>query len=196
MIVYIDIYIYITHWRLTRDEKMSFSALEILPVNILFEIFDYLSPVDVLQSFVSLNEYFLRIIICEYLWHIHIGDLTISLSMFNDFCQNVLKLIGSRVVSLRVRLTDVIGGWSIVSSSLQYHQITLLQRLHLIDIKPHEFDKLLRSRLMKQLHILLVDLTKSSLFHDQIVEGVYLAKVKNNYFLNLLRYLGLIKKFF
>jgi hypothetical protein len=157
---------------------MSVSSLEILPVDVFFEIFDYLSPVDVLQSFFPLNKRLSRMIMYEYLWHIHIGDSTISLSMFNDLCQNVLKLIGNRLVSLSLTLTNVIGGWSLVSSSLQYHQITLLQRLHLIDIKPHEFDKLLRSHLLKQLHTLLVDVTKGSLFHDEMVEGVYLTKVR------------------
>ncbi|CAF1404229.1 unnamed protein product [Rotaria sordida] len=115
-------------------------------------------------------------IIDEYLWHIHIGDSTMSLSMFHNFCKNVLTLIGGRIVSLRLRLTNVIGGWSIISSSFRYHQTTLLQRLHLIDIKPHEFDKLLSSPLIKQLHTLLVDVKQNSLFKQQTVEGVYLTK--------------------
>ncbi|CAF4005166.1 unnamed protein product [Rotaria sordida] len=94
---------------------MSVNSFEILPDDILYEIFSYLSPVDILQSFL----------------------LTKRLS---------------REVSLRLRLTNVIGGWSLISSYLRYHQTTLLQRLHLIDINPHEFDKLL-------------------------VEGIYLVKV-------------------
>ena len=150
-----------------------------LPVDIFFEIFGFLSPVDILQSFLPLNKYFGRIIIHEYLWHIQIGDSPISLSMFSDFCQNVLRLIGARVVSLRVVFTDVIGGWSLVSSSLRYHQLTLLQCLHLIDIEPHEFDKVLRSRLVKQLRTLIVDLTGRGSFEDETVEGGYLAKVRN-----------------
>ncbi len=170
---------------------MSVSMLEILPVDIFFEIFGYLSSIDVLQSFSSLNKYFSRIILYEYLWHIDFNDPTISLSMFNDFCQNVLKLIGGRVVSLRLRLTNVLGGWSLVSSSLQYHQITLLQRLHLIDIEPHEFNKLLRSRLVKQLNTLLVDVTECSPFHDEIIEGVYLAKVRKQIFLQYIMIFGL-----
>ncbi|CAF1406600.1 unnamed protein product [Rotaria sordida] len=100
-----------------------------------------------------------------------------SLSMFNDQCQNILKLIGGRIVSLRLTLIDVIGGWSLVSSYLQYHQITLFQRLHLIDIKPHEFDKLLRNHVIKSLHTLLVDVTPSNPFDCLQVEGVYLVKV-------------------
>jgi hypothetical protein len=95
--------------------------------------------------------------------------------------QNVLKLIGNRIVSLRLTLVNVIGGWSLISSSLRYHQTTLLQRLHLIDIKPHEFDKLLRNDFIKQLHTLLVDITPSNLFNCLQVEGVYLVKVKNDY---------------
>jgi hypothetical protein len=92
-----------------------------------------------------------------------------------------LKLIGNRIVSLRLTLVNVIGGWSLISSSLRYHQTTLLQRLHLIDIKPHEFDKLLRNDFIKQLHTLLVDITPSNLFNCLQVEGVYLVKVKNDY---------------
>ncbi len=157
---------------------MIVSTFELLPVEILFEIFGYLCPVDILQSFLSLNKRFSRIVMHEYLWHIHIGDSTMSLSMFNNLCQNVLKLIGTRLVSLRVTLTDLIGGWSLVSSSLKY-QTTLLQRLHLIDIEPHEFDNLLRNPLIKQLHTLLVDVTQGSLFHFFEIEGVYLAKVRN-----------------
>ncbi|CAF1043733.1 unnamed protein product, partial [Didymodactylos carnosus] len=85
----------------------------------------------------------------------------------DNICQNVLKWIGGRVISLRITLIDVIGGWSLVSSSLNYHQTTLLRRLHLIDIEPHEFDKLLRNRLVKQLHTLLIDVTNSSPFNYQ-----------------------------
>ncbi|CAF4762911.1 unnamed protein product [Rotaria sp. Silwood2] len=162
---------------------MSYSSLEILPNDILYEIFRYLSPVDVIQSFFSLSKRLSRIIINEYLWHIRIGDSTMSLSMFNDHCQNVLKLIGGHVVSLRVILINVIGGWSLISSSLQYNQTTLLKRLHLIDIKPHEFDKLLRNPLIKQLHTLLVDVTTSNAFNYLQVEGVYLVKVRKQLFL-------------
>ncbi|CAF3430769.1 unnamed protein product [Rotaria sp. Silwood2] len=100
-----------------------------------------------------------------------------SLSMFNNLCQNVLKLIGNRLVSLRVILNNAIDGWSIVSSSLKYHQTTLLQRLHLIDIEPHEFDNLLCNPLIKQVHTLLVDVTPSNPFNYLEIEGVYLAKV-------------------
>ncbi len=160
---------------------MSVSSFEILPDDILYEIFRYLSPIDVLQSFLSLSKRFSRVIRNEYLWHIHIGDSTMSLMMFNDHCHNVLKLIGNRIVSLRVTLTNVIGGWSLISSSLQYHQTTLLQRLHLINIKPHEFDKLLRNHLIKQLHTLLVDVTPPNPFNRLQVEGIYLVKVKNYY---------------
>ncbi|CAF4706796.1 unnamed protein product, partial [Rotaria magnacalcarata] len=52
----------------------------------------------------------------------------------------------SRVISLRIVLNNTVGGWSLISSALKFHQTTLLQRLHLIDIKPHAFDKLLRNR--------------------------------------------------
>ncbi|UJR32547.1 hypothetical protein I4U23_020009 [Adineta vaga] len=51
-----------------------------------------------------------------------------SLLMFNDYCHNVLNIIGSGIVSLRVTLTNTID---------------------LIDIEPHVFDKLLRSDLVK-----------------------------------------------
>jgi hypothetical protein len=123
----------------------------------------------------------------EYLWHIHIGNSTMSLSMFNDLCQNALKVVGSRLVSLRVTLTNAIGGWSLVSSSLKYHQTTLLQRLHLIDIEPHEFDNLLRSPVIKQLHTLLVDVTQHNPFNRLEVEGVYLTKVRRNLSRQLIR---------
>ncbi|CAF3005575.1 unnamed protein product [Rotaria sp. Silwood2] len=140
---------------------MTLSKFKFLPVIVLFEIFAYLSPAEILQSFISLNKRFSAIIINEYLWHIHIGGNTISLSMFNHRCQN----------------DNIIGGWSLVSSSLKYHQTILLQRLHLIDIKPYEFDKFLRSSLVKQLHTLLVDVASDSDFNYQDVEGAYLAKV-------------------
>lgn len=157
---------------------MSVSSFEILPDDILYEIFAYLSPVDILQSLFSLTKRLSRIISNEYLWHIHIGGTTMSLLMFNDQCQNILKLIRGRVVSLRLTLIDVIGGWSLVSSYLQSHQITLLRRLHLIGIKPHEFDKLLRNHVIKHLHTLLVDVAPSNPFNRLQVEGVYLIKVR------------------
>jgi hypothetical protein len=157
---------------------MVSSKFECLPVDILFEIFAYLSPADILQSFLSLNKRFSTIIINEYVWHIHIGSNRMSLSMFNQLCQNVLKLVGARIVSLRITLNNIIGGWSLVSSSLRCYQTILLQRLHLIDIKPHEFDKLLRSSVIRQLHTLLVDITQHNDFNYQIVEGAYLAKVR------------------
>ncbi|CAF4498723.1 unnamed protein product, partial [Rotaria sp. Silwood2] len=90
---------------------------------------------------------------------------------------NILKLIGNRIVSLRLTLINVIGGWSLISSALQYHRTGLLQRLHLIDIKPPEFDKLLRNHFIKQLHTLLVDVTPFNPFNCLQVEGIYLAKV-------------------
>src|ERR1700691_1778334 len=96
-------------------KNMSVSSFEILPDDILYEILHYLSSADVLQSFFSLNKRLSRVIVNEYLWHIHIGDSTMSLLMFNDHCHNVLKLIGGRVVSLRLTLINVIGGWSLVS---------------------------------------------------------------------------------
>ncbi|CAF4984346.1 unnamed protein product [Rotaria sp. Silwood1] len=129
-------------------KRMMVTNFECLPDDVLFEIFGYLSPVNILQSFFSLNKRFSTILIYQYLWHIHIDDSTMSLTMFKDFCQNVLKLVGRRVLSLRIRLNNFIGGWSLVSSSLKNQQITLLRHLHLIDIKPHEFDKLLYDRLV------------------------------------------------
>ncbi|CAF2135136.1 unnamed protein product [Rotaria magnacalcarata] len=157
---------------------MSVSSFAILPDDILYEIFLYLFPADVLQSFIILlSKRVSRVIRNEYLWRIHIGDSTRSLMMFNDQCHNVLKLIESRLVPLRVTLTNVIGGWSLISSSLRYHQTRLLQCLHLIDIKPHEFDKLLRDHFIKQLHTLLVDVTPSSPSICHQVEGSYLVKV-------------------
>jgi hypothetical protein len=63
---------------------MSVSSFEILPDDILYEIFRYLSSIDVLQSFLLLSKRFSRVIRNEYLWHIHIGDSTMSLMMFND----------------------------------------------------------------------------------------------------------------
>ena len=101
-------------------------------------------------------------------------------------CHNILKLIGGPVVSLCLTLKSVIGEWSLVSSSLRYHQTTLLQRLHLIDIKPYEFDKLLRNQSTKQLHTLLVDATPSNSFNCLQVEGIYLVKVRNEFFFLLI----------
>ncbi|CAF3971517.1 unnamed protein product [Rotaria sordida] len=155
---------------------MSVNSFEILPDDILYEIFSYLSPVYILQSFL-LTKRLSRVIINQYLWHIHIGDSTISLLIFSNYCNNLFKLIGGRILSLRLRLTNLIGGWSLISSYLRYHQTTLLQRLHLIDINPHEFDKLLRNQLIKQLHTLLVDVTPYNPFHCFQVEGIYLVKV-------------------
>jgi len=158
---------------------MDVSSFEILPDDILYEIFRYLSPIAILQSFFSLNKHFSRVITNECLWNIHIDGSTMSLLMFNDYCHNVLKLIGSRIVSLRVTLTNTISGWSLVLSSFRYHQMTLLQRLHLIDIEPHVFDKFLRNDLVKQLHTLLIDVSPSNPFNRLQIEGIYLVKVRN-----------------
>ncbi|CAF2939358.1 unnamed protein product, partial [Rotaria sp. Silwood2] len=89
---------------------MMVNTFELLLVDVIFEIFSYLFAVETLQSFLSLNNYLSRIIMYEYLWHIHIGDNRMSLSMFNNLCQNVLKRLGHRVISLRITLTNVIGG--------------------------------------------------------------------------------------
>ncbi|CAF3393148.1 unnamed protein product, partial [Rotaria sp. Silwood2] len=97
-----------------------------------------------------------------------------SLLIFNDFCQIVLQLIEDRIVSFRITLSNIISGWSRVSSSLKYHQETLLRRLHLINIQQHEFDKLLSNYSIKQVHTLLVDV-RHSLLNNQVVEGAYLA---------------------
>ncbi|CAF2958256.1 unnamed protein product [Rotaria sp. Silwood2] len=166
---------------------MIVSTFELLPVDILFEVFGYLCPVDILRSFLSLNKRFSRIILNEYLWYIYMGGSTMSLSMFNDLCQNVLKLIGSRLISLRVTLINAIGRWSLISSSLKYHQTTLLQRLHLIDIEPHEFDNLLRCPSIKQLHTLLVDVTPYNRFNRLEVEGFYLTNVRRELSHELIR---------
>jgi len=166
--------------------KMTVATFECLPVDILFQIFPYLSSIDILRSFLLLNKRYSTIIIHQYLWHIHIGDNPTSLSILNDLCQNVLKLVGARIVSLRITLTNAIGGWSLVSSSLKYHQTTLLRHLHLIDIEPHEFDKILSNRLIKQLHTLLVDTVESGSFDNQVVEGAYLAKVRKQILLKFI----------
>jgi hypothetical protein len=125
-------------------------------------------------------------IVREYLWHIHIGDSTMSLMIFNDLCQNVLKLIRARIVSLRLTLTNTVGGWSLISSSLKYHQTMVLRRLHLINIEQHEFKKLLRNQLIKQLDTLLVNVIYCSFLEDQVVEGAYLSKVINQNHFSLL----------
>jgi hypothetical protein len=103
---------------------MMATNFECLPDDVVFEIFGYLSPDNILQSFFSLNKHFSRILMYQYLWHIHLDDTTMSLTIFKDFCQNVIKLIGHRVLSLRINLNNIIGGWSLVSSSLKYRQTT------------------------------------------------------------------------
>ncbi|CAF4679518.1 unnamed protein product [Rotaria sp. Silwood2] len=72
---------------------MMVNTFELLPVDVIFEIFSYLSTVEILQSFLSLNNYLSSIIMYEYLWHIHIGGNRISLSTFNNLCQNVYSCL-------------------------------------------------------------------------------------------------------
>ncbi|UJR32550.1 hypothetical protein I4U23_020012 [Adineta vaga] len=55
--------------------------------------------------------------------------------------------------------------------------ITSLRRLYLIDIKPHEFDKLLRNHVIKHLHTLLVDVSGSGSLNWSQGKGVHLIKV-------------------
>jgi hypothetical protein len=50
-------------YKRNKKKNMSVSKSETLPVDVLFEIFGNLSPVDVLQSFLPLNTYFSRIIL-------------------------------------------------------------------------------------------------------------------------------------
>jgi len=158
---------------------MTISTFESLSVELFFEIFAYLSFLDILQSFSSLNTYFKTIVNSGYLWHIHIGDGHMSFSMFSDHCQRILEVIGARVVSLRITLSHTIGGWSLVASVMQRHRTTMLQRLHLIDIKQHEFKKLLRSSLLRHLHTLLIDRISNDMFPRQEVESVDLFEVRN-----------------
>jgi hypothetical protein len=156
---------------------MNTTLFENLPNDIFSQIFQYLSPSDVLQSFLLLNKRFSNLIRHEHLWHIHIGDSKMSLMMFIEHSEKILKIIGNRIISLCLNLMNKIGGWSIISSSLHYHQTLFLRRLHLIDIKPHEFDKLLSNHFIRQLHTLLVDVTPSNPFHSLQLEGSYLVKV-------------------
>ncbi|CAF4018988.1 unnamed protein product [Rotaria sp. Silwood1] len=113
----------------------------------------------------------------QFLWHIHIDGDRMSLLTFNDFCENILKVVRHRVVSLRITFKHVVGGWSLVSSALKYHQTMLLRHVQLIDIQPYEFDKFLCNHLTKQLHTLIVDVTEHNPFNYQAMEGAYLAKV-------------------
>ncbi|CAF1004592.1 unnamed protein product [Adineta steineri] len=156
---------------------MNTSLFEDLANDILSEIIYYLSPTDVLQSFPSLNKRFSNLITNEHLWHISIGDSRMPLMIFIEHSHSILKLIGNRVISLRLNLMNTIGGWSIISSSLHYHQTLLLRRLHLIDIKPNEFDKLLSNHFVRQLHTLLVDVTPSNPFRSLKTEGLHLVRV-------------------
>ena len=55
-------------------KKMSVNMFEMLPVNVFFEIFLYLSASDALQSFGALDKYFSRIVIRDNLWHISLDD--------------------------------------------------------------------------------------------------------------------------
>ncbi|CAF4645098.1 unnamed protein product, partial [Rotaria sp. Silwood2] len=55
---------------------MSASSFEILAGDIIYEIFVYLSPVDILELLFSLTKRLPRIISNEYLWYIHNGDTT------------------------------------------------------------------------------------------------------------------------
>ena len=159
---------------------MRITTFESLPADVILYVFEYLSPIEIIQSFSSVNKRLSRMIMHEYLWHIHLANSTMSLLMFTDYCQNILKVIGGRLVSLRVTLTNVIGGWSLISSSLRCHPSLSLQRLHLIDIKPYEFDRLLQCHLIKQIHTLIVDVINYSPFKEQTIEGLYLTKVRKN----------------
>ncbi|CAF3406085.1 unnamed protein product [Rotaria socialis] len=157
--------------------KTMVTTFECLSVDVLFEICAYLSCADILQSFASLNRRFSTMLMQEYLWRIRIDGDSMSISMFNDFCENILQVVKYRVISLRISFNNTIGGWSLVSSALKHYRTMLLQRLHLIDIQPYEFDKLLCNHSIKQLHTLIVDITESNPFNHQFVEGAYLAKV-------------------
>jgi hypothetical protein len=101
------------------------SKFESLSVDVLFEIFSYLSPIKLLQAFLSSNKRFSTIVMHQYLWHIDMSGNRMSLSMFSDLCQNVL-----------------------ITSAIRYHQMVVLQCLHRIDTKSHDLKKLLRSCLI------------------------------------------------
>ncbi|CAF3816914.1 unnamed protein product [Rotaria sp. Silwood1] len=152
------------------------TMFEFLSIDVLYEICAYLSPVDILRSLASLNKRFSTIFMYQFLWHIHIDGDRMSLLTFNDFCENILKVVRHRVVSLRITFKHVVGGWSLVSSALKYHQTMLLRHVQLIDIQPYEFDKFLCNHLTKQLHTLIVDVTEHNPFNYQAMEGAYLAK--------------------
>jgi hypothetical protein len=67
------------------------------------------------------------------MWHIHISDERMSLLILNHFCQHVLRFIRKRVMSLRLTLTNIIGGWSLISSSLKYHISLVFNHMNLIN---------------------------------------------------------------
>jgi hypothetical protein len=156
---------------------MSNNTFELLPVDLLFEIFGYLSPLEIVQSFFSLNKRFSSIIKYEYIWHLHINANRMVLSMFNDICENVFKMIEGRIISIRLTLLNTFDVWSLISSSMKSCQLMSLRRLHLIDIDSYEFVQIINSGLLKQLDTLLIDITQYSSFNQQVVQGAYLAKV-------------------
>jgi hypothetical protein len=108
--------------------------------------------------------------------------------MFNNLCQNLLRLIRCRIISLRITLTNAINGWSIISPSLNQPKTTLLRRIHLIDIGPYAFNKLLNNHLIKQIDTLLVDVGRNSSFNSNVIEGKYLAKVTEPKLSQVMRY--------
>jgi len=109
---------------------MSISSFEVLPNDILYEIFHYLSPIDVLQSFLLLNKRFSNLITNEHLWHIQIGDSTTSLKLFhtlrNQNPQQKSSFFGIPCEQTHVKIFERSLIRNLIKNRLKWHDFNLI----------------------------------------------------------------------
>jgi hypothetical protein len=81
-----------------RMEDKSISSFEILPNEILFHIFDYLTSNDVIYSFIDCNQRLQHLLLTQ---KFHFKSPTSNL----DFWNKILPIIGPQIETLIIDLT-------------------------------------------------------------------------------------------
>jgi hypothetical protein len=166
------------------------TRFEVLCVELILELFSYFAPHELVQSFSSLNG-FISAILLQCPLRASIGGVREDVESYTRFATICLALThralgrGARLISLRISLTRAIGSWSLLAPIFHRQRALVLCRLHLIDMRRHEFDRLLRALTgAPMLHTLLVDLSYPA-YSDwdarhtflTMGEGCYLAEV-------------------
>jgi hypothetical protein len=167
------------------------TTFEMLCIELILELFQYFAPHELIFSFSSLNAR-LSAILLRCPLRASIGGVYENVECHTQFVNGCRALTdralggGVQLISLRISLGRAIGGWSILAPILHRQCSRLrLRRVHLIDVRRRDFDRLLHVLTgAPVLHTLLFDLSIHSYSESEAVhtfekmsEGAYLAEV-------------------